>query len=386
MNVVQTLGSIPSDSYDFKLIESYKDDVISNCMICLEPFVDNQPYYRYKTKSSIGKSQGVFSIHKSCGELPGEIYHPLHHHSHHLLKIKTFGFNPFEYPCHACFTFTPTFKYCCDTCDVNVCQLCISNYVEGQQIKQTIEEFIKYHEHKLQLFWLPQTGVDLYPDYNCSCCLLRISGPCYVCLKCMLFFHESCMVSIPEEVNSLLHPQHPLIAEDPYLGWYPRNCEACQRQISGVILECIICKMWFHVVCGQRTSPGLRVDGEVTLFYFDDGDGDWDSCCICCESLSSTHKYRSIESGKDFHIGCLVPPVVDHPCHRHPLILTGSIERKSEAEKYCCDVCEAEEDFEHYIYHCEECYFMAHIECIFDEASLFIYFILKKFIIHLKGG
>lgn len=73
---------------------------------------------------------------------------------------------------------------------------------------------------------------------------------------------------------------------------------------------------------------------------------------------------------------CIVPQEVNHECHHHPLTLTSSIARTTEADHYRCDVCEEKEDFEHYVYHCEECCFRAHIECLFNKVSKFVFVLL----------
>lgn len=95
--------------------------------------------------------------------------------------------------------------------------------------------------------------------------------------------------------------------------------------------------------------------------------------------------YRLLDPIKNFHVECLVPPTLDHPCHHRPLTLISSVERKTVAEKYRCDVCEEEEDFDHYVYHCMEgCDFNAHIDCVFKYAGMYIYFIFNNFYIKLN--
>lgn len=107
------------------------------------------------------------------------------------------------------------------------------------------------------------------------------------------------------------------------------------------------------------------VNEDVTFFYINESlDNYW--CDICKEIVSEGHMYWLLEWNENFHVECLVPSVLDH---HHQLILTSSVERKTETRKYCCNVCKEEEDFEHYVYHCEGCYFNAHVECLFNEVT-----------------
>ncbi|KAK1576942.1 hypothetical protein Q3G72_017711 [Acer saccharum] len=197
--------------------------------------------------------------------------------------------------------------------------------------------------------------------------------PAYVCFPCKLFIHESCFDTIPERINSSFHPQHPLLQRSiisTTAAKEPRYCQACGERVEGIELRCQKCKYSFHVSCGKRTTPGLTLDGqEHKLFYLDywDHSGDCSVCKNPCEGGAAI--CRCIQRGENFHINCILPHQLKHESHDHDLTLTNSVVPRCNPDEYHCDVCETKGDIKRHVYHCEECYYIAHIECVLAEAS-----------------
>ncbi|KAK1578871.1 hypothetical protein Q3G72_033740 [Acer saccharum] len=198
--------------------------------------------------------------------------------------------------------------------------------------------------------------------------------PAYVCFPCKLFIHESCFDTIPERINSSFHPQHPLLQRSiisTTAAKEPRYCQACGERVEGIELRCQKCKYSFHVSCGKRTTPGLTLDGqEHKLFYLDywDHSGDCSVCKNPCEGGAAI--CRCIQRGENFHINCILPHQLKHESHDHDLTLTNSVVPRCNPDEYHCDVCETKGDIKRHVYHCEECYYIAHIECVLAEGKL----------------
>ncbi|KAK4836916.1 hypothetical protein QYF36_001330 [Acer negundo] len=205
----------------------------------------------------------------------------------------------------------------------------------------------------------------------CCCCLKSILDSAYVCFPCKLFIHESCFDTIPERIISSFHPQHPLLQRSiisTTAAKEPRYCQACGERVEGIELRCQKCKYSFHVSCGKRNTPGLTLyDHEHKLFYIDcwDHSGDCSVCTNTCEG--GTAICRCIQRGESFHIDCILPPELSHESHDHPLTLTNSVVPRCNPDEYHCDVCETKGDIKRHVYHCEECYYIAHIECVLTE-------------------
>ncbi|KAK2652876.1 hypothetical protein Ddye_012732 [Dipteronia dyeriana] len=357
-----------SNNYEFTYYEFFEEKYGTKyCSVCCK--VIRGPAYIAEEDDA-----GNNIMHKACAELPGEIQqHPFH--SKHTLTINCrFNQNRVnDMICDGCRHVSSGLKFRCKMCKFNLDFQCISkHHHQGATLKEKVERLIlKYHPHKLQLLYFSRFKAR--DSMFCCCCLKSILDSAYVCFPCKLFIHESCFDTIPERTNSSFHPQHPLQRSiiSTTAVREPRYCQACGERIEGIELRCQNqkCKYSrFHVSCGKRTTPGLTLgDHEHKLFYIDywDHSGVCDVCTNACERGAAI--CRCIQHGESFHIDCILPPVLSHESHDHPLSLTNSVVPRCNPDEYHCDVCETKGDIKRHVYHCDECYYIAHIECVLAE-------------------
>ncbi|KAK3228836.1 hypothetical protein Dsin_000717 [Dipteronia sinensis] len=89
-----------------------------------------------------------------------------------------------------------------------------------------------------------------------------------------------------------------------------------------------------------------------------------------CGSICKGSFYRCVECDMNIHLECIpLPRAINHKCHCHPLTLTNSVNKDVFGEYYCCDIdaCETEINPDYHAYCCEECIYIALIECVIIE-------------------
>ncbi|KAK2652894.1 hypothetical protein Ddye_012750 [Dipteronia dyeriana] len=369
MNILQRLIS---NNYEFTFHEFFEGKYGAKyCSVCCE--VISGPAY-------IAEEDGGNNMHKSCAELPGKIERPPSHPEHDLTIQYGFNQNPIkDMICDGCSHVSMGLKFRCKICKINRDFHCISNHHHRGAILKENEVFAKYHPHKLQLLYF--SAFKARDSLFCCCCLKSILDSAYVCFPCKLFVHKSCFDTIPERIESSFHPQHPLHPRSITITATKESiyCQACGERVEGVELRCQKCKYSFHVSCGKRTTPGLTLDDqEHKLFYLDywDHTGDCGVCKNPCEGGGAI--CRCIQRGESFHINCILPPALNHESHEHRLTLTNLVVPRCNPNEYHCDVCEMKGDIKRHVYHCEDCYYIAHIECILAEKDPPLKIVLKN--------
>ncbi|KAL5786582.1 hypothetical protein ACOSQ2_008974 [Xanthoceras sorbifolium] len=356
MNIEQFLSKCKST-----FIEFYEgEDDAECCIICTYKLTICEPAYIIDGKY----------LHQSCGELPAEIQHPLH--PQHPLKIQAlnWGDDGDFVACDGCRRLSVGLDYECKRCNFHLDFKCVSEY-EGQALKEKVETITNFHRHKLELInfsLLPLKYSDLI---FCCSCLKPIRDSAYVCSRCTFFIDECCHDTIPKQVQSSFHPRHPLL---PCIattnGNEFRNCRGCGAELrEGIELRCQRCNYSFHVSCGKHTTPSIRlVVHKHNLFYIYHSHQDISNCDVCNERCEGAI-YRCIQCDENFHVECILPPELTHECHDHPLTLTNSVVPKCNPNEFRCDICEEKGDFKHHVYHCKECYYIAHIECVLSKED-----------------
>ena len=165
-----------------------------------------------------------------------------------------------------------------------------------------------------------------------------------------------------------------------------RDCKACTRSIRGVSLRCSSCHFDLHVSCSKPAQRALKHKAHKhRLFYFSEK---WLSsfmkCNFCDENFEGCNFYRCVDCDVNFHVECIPLPrvVKNDKSHQHPVKLLSSLGLVCDREEYCCDVCKEQGNAGHHVYYCDECNFMAHIECVllqvptYHQVSLFYFPIL----------
>ncbi|KAL5850806.1 hypothetical protein ACOSQ4_008819 [Xanthoceras sorbifolium] len=319
----------------------------------------------------------IGQMHKSCGELPTEIQHPLH--PRHPLKIRSLERNLGDYICDGCRHFSVSLNYECRKCKFHLDFKCVLEY-EGQALVEKVEAFTNYHRHKLQLLHASISLLELEHFnmyfFRCCSCLEPLQDSFYACVRCLFFIHQSCLDTIPEQVESSFHPQHPLFPRITTSGY--KRCRGCGERVEGIELRCQRCEYSFHVSCGKHTTPSIRlVVHEHNLFYVCHSPRRTGRCPKCGERCEGA-RYRCVQCNHNFHVECILPPELTHECHDHPLTLTNSVVPKCNPNEFRCDICEKEGDLKHHVYHCEECCYIAHIECVLSEEDPSLEMVLKS--------
>lgn len=148
--------------------------------------------------------QCMFTVHKSCTELPRLIKHPFH--PPHLLTLLTEvqGGGGGGYKCKGCCkSGCGRFSYNCCDCDFHL-------EIECASLKPTIR--YESHQHLFAVF--NKAYYDVGGGIQCSTCGDSCGAPFLRCVECDLNFHPKCIPKVPRFLNHDSHG-HPLALVDP---------------------------------------------------------------------------------------------------------------------------------------------------------------------------
>ncbi|XVE68398.1 hypothetical protein DITRI_Ditri09bG0065100 [Diplodiscus trichospermus] len=245
---------------------------------------------------------------------------------------------------------------------------------KAREIKATINHFS--HSHQLTRCKIGKTilqrGWDLLP---CIACQKDLCGLIYTCCLCEHFFlHESCLTDMQTQVQSLFHPQHPLHLIQFPLGVKEEGdtlCHACSSNVKGILISCFECQTRMHRSCAMYQTRKIKHDcHDHRLLHlgksiFVKSSPECSACYTDCSDTLCCCK------GCNFyiHLECMpLPYRVKHRRHLHPLTLTYFVV-EDDLEEYYCDMCETKRNPEHDVYYCEECTYIAHIDCVISEVE-----------------
>lgn len=348
---------------------------------------EKYPYYCYGCKQVI-RDQGYISeelcvhLHKSCAEFPCQIKHPLHS-EHHLTLIIGVDRPQRINICNGCRDVCSVDEaaFYCKLCEFYLdfkCALLMDAYFsvhdrqtyEDRKERAEVQHFS--HTHSLKLC----NNVGKLNKSSCCSCRQKVSGFTYCCFDCGFYIHESCKNQMKEEINHPFHPQHSLRIYAMGKGDI-ETCRACRRSdIRDVRLSCDDCEFDLHYSCVTKPYPRaikLKYHNH-SLFYFGCESMVYNSTCDICGGKAKGAIFRCVEcrfSKKgNFQLECIsLPPVVKHESHGCDLMLLDSV-KGHESPQYSCDICEERGNSKHHVYSCEDCNFIAHIECVISEVSL----------------
>ena len=154
--------------------------------------------------------------------------------------------------------------------------------------------------------------------YLCNLCLKTGDAAVYHCSSCTDFdLHPAC-AKIAREIVSFMHP-HRLALQPPYSRGYNAICDGCLENLGG--------SQWI---------------------------------------------YRCSTSGCDFdlHARCAkYARTISHPIHEeHELVLINESTTPGPHSSVMCDACDSQVDPKELVYHCEECGFDIHPNCVIGEV------------------
>ncbi|KAK3006437.1 hypothetical protein RJ639_015482 [Escallonia herrerae] len=198
------------------------------CYGCLEPIAE-QAFF------SCGDCDDFF-LHQTCANLSKEMEGPVHP-QHPLILLANRSCL-----CDVCGRHWKRFTYNCALCDFDVCIACA---LVGR---------IKHvrHDHPLIPYNQVKKNDTDGEEVVCGGCNKPITDhDAYSCNDCNFFLHKTC-AELPEEINHVSHPMHPLslFKEPPYRdsfipcdccretwGWLTYNCKHCNYDI------CVSCSL-----------------------------------------------------------------------------------------------------------------------------------------------
>ncbi|XP_022743784.1 uncharacterized protein LOC111294628 [Durio zibethinus] len=345
------------------------------CFVCLD--IISGPAYICETCLD-------FVLHKSCAELPPEIrrdaFHP------HPLRFTVGNL----IVCDQCAILQACLiSYSCMYCMFNLdfkCAMAISNYYKlpthealqkRRQIKTTIHHFS--HNHQLtrskfscltkeekngfQRLWGQE-------KFKCKACKQKLHDTqIYTCIPCRFVIHESCVNEMPRQVlQSPFHSQHILFPR-PIPKGPSYTCSACKEEVKGIGFYCNQCDVTVHVSCAKYQTRAIKHDCHPhQLLHLGKSILSKISCNACHKDCDNSF-FGCIKCDFYIHVECIpLPPRVEHRRHLHPLVLKNSFVEDDSGDYYC-DMCETERNPEHRIYFCEECTYIAHIDCVHPKVK-----------------
>ncbi|XVF42332.1 hypothetical protein PTKIN_Ptkin01aG0352900 [Pterospermum kingtungense] len=135
-------------------------------------------------------------------------------------------------------------------------------------------------------------------------------------------------------------------------------CHSCGEVAHGIIFGCWECNVVMHYSCANYKIRKIKHE---------------------CHGHDLLHMGK-VFSLKHFPGVLLVVKIVGTPCSAassailhvkhircmHPLTLASSVVEDDSGENYC-DICEMARNPEHDVYYCEECKYIAHIDCVISD-------------------
>ncbi|GMI65191.1 hypothetical protein like AT2G21850 [Hibiscus trionum] len=272
--------------------------------------------------------------------------------------------------CDGCEELCRGLSYSCQHCSFFLDTRCATLNDKSQQvrrIKTTVNHFSHFHSLTRCKFNILQMD----PEFNESCraCRQRLCGIIYVCIYCEFFLHESCVEDMLVEVHSRFHP-HPLCIF-PLRGKTNDKCGACKGKFKGIAWACFACGFSLHYSCAtykiRKVIHGCAA-GHCLLHLGKGFFGEESPLCIECDEACENTLYGCLDCNFYIHLECIpLPSVVKHKRHLHPLVLTTVTE--DDTGEYYCDKCETKRNPEHEVYHCKECNYISHIDCVISEVE-----------------
>ncbi|XVE90017.1 hypothetical protein DITRI_Ditri20bG0042500 [Diplodiscus trichospermus] len=156
------------------------------------------------------------------------------------------------------------------------------------------------------------------------------------------------------------------------------TCDKCNQQIHGWAYNCERCNFWLDSACAEQQlrpqiSHPLHSKHLLTLYY-----NVIDFVCDKCFTLSRGHRYHCGDCNFKIDVSCAAQSTNDEGVSlekkeskrsgdRHTLTLVkGFVE--DDFGEYYCDICEEERNSKHHVYCCENCSYIAHIQCAIKKV------------------
>lgn len=354
------------------LIEA-NDDAYKTCKYCHERIVGESCVY-----GCSGADSSVF-VHKSCGELPEKLPEtiPKHiaHPDHPLILILNDPSFTHNY-CGVCVNFirTGALTYTCnDGCYYFLCITCALQ-----------EKIIKHmcHDHILAI-----TETCILTDYDVcyACCKPVINHPrdsLYSCITkrtacSSILLHKAC-TELPKEIMYPMHPNHALtLYPEPQGVSGGCICNACRVEWYRFTYQCLDCKFNICLPCYFQQLQHSSIINHPSHKQHSLRSVNRPACfdCDACSSKAEDSSYICDTCPFWIHKGCAnSPTTLVSSFDEHPLILDYSLPERYHKYVPFCTICNQTMNPMHWLYHCLDCRFFAHIRCATNTDPRFVTF------------
>ncbi|KAL4353372.1 hypothetical protein GQ457_06G018670 [Hibiscus cannabinus] len=365
------------NDHDVSSVDVAKENDTLQCCGCMD--IIHGPAYIYQ-------AMGIeIALHKSCGELPHKIQKDIFHP--HPLRFNMLDL----FVCDACTRFNMAFfSYRCTYCEFKLdfkCAMAIFND-ENEIAKRdevthqgsTIHHFCHPHQLTRCMSSSPTTLIGIASlkflwgsrKLKCVACKQEIQGTSYICIPCKFVIHDSCMNEMPRQVQR--SPFHPHLALLPRPFHPDRDasiqvrCYGCSKKIKGFGFYCNKCDVNLHVSCAKyRTRVVKHSRHRHDLLQLGKSIIHNISCDACGEDcIDSCFSCKICDF--NIHLQCIpLPSSFVHKHYLHPLVLVNPLVEDDSGDYYC-DICEMERNPDLQVYFCEECNFIAHVDCVLSEV------------------
>lgn len=228
------------------------------------------------------------------------------------------------------------------------------------------EKYMDYSH--LHVFQFCEDGNDTSID--CRACLEPISGSTYVCNVCSLALHKSC-AELPHRTQIKPHDLPNFLQATPQQYSFPEiircsNCKSSNKDFKNChqcLFESYIqCRLLPTILHHPCHDHPLHVKTmPVSSSYA--------YICRACGDPGNHICYFCYECDFECHLGCgLLPHMGKQEHHLHNLTVTSLTVRGYLEE--LCGACETYRNPNHWVYYCEECEFASHLRCMnFPDES-----------------
>ncbi|XP_057767595.1 protein VACUOLELESS GAMETOPHYTES-like [Salvia miltiorrhiza] len=256
----------------------------------------------------------------------------------------------------------------------------MSREKEGEMEKESIPHI--FHQHPLSL--IPNRAAETDNSWSTwcyGCWRYFLPGEAaYGCSqKCGMnwLLHKECM-EMPREIRHPLHPSHSLTLQDSSYA-ATRSCAVCEFVAYGLLYKCSGgCEWWIHFGCTGDFEAAVVDDSTMKHPSHPQHQlikkTRW--CSFPCDACGATHKGKSyICTLCDYwlHETCALLPVsAPFPHHRpdHYLSLAFNLPYEYIKYEFVCAICSETLPMRRWVYHCQLCRYVVHINCATNTSSL----------------
>ncbi|XP_057771162.1 uncharacterized protein LOC130990956 isoform X2 [Salvia miltiorrhiza] len=206
-------------------------------------------------------------LHKKCGELPSEIWHPKHpQHPISLFDYHNYLVSPW---CDLCLRdLGRVLSYRCSSCDFDIDITCPIIIIDAILEERRELQHPSHPNHPLTLMRKPPL------PFCCDGCGVEDVDMAYICSICEFWIHKSC-ASLPLVLPiNLQYHHHPLSLAFTFPVEHHRyiyNCDVCLKRLGKTcwVYFCGVCRFFAHIRCVASTNVKPERDSKDG----DDNDG-----------------------------------------------------------------------------------------------------------------